>query len=103
MRPLIVALPMLRAPRPEMVSESIFTGAVLAAGAGGASDAADAAMGGGAGIGSSAGACVPGLAKRAFATGTLASIFSYVTDERNGLPFTPCSREWGRYQPFTDL
>src|SRR4051794_38225114 len=105
MRPLIAAEPMLRAPRPEMVSESTLTGVTGAEG-GGVEDGADVCA---AAVGTGAGAEVtgvavavdplPGLANSELAIGTFASIFEYVTFCRFGLPLTPLSMENGRYQP----
>src|ERR1044072_5555906 len=60
--------------------------------------------GGGGAAGAGAGAVLAAvLAKRESSSATLASIFSYVTFERLGLPFTPLSMEKGRYQPPTSL
>src|SRR4029079_1945297 len=114
MRPLMAAEPMLRAPRPEMVSESTVTGLVL----GGAATGADSpALGGCAGsaapsavtvseASTDAGASldfVPGMTKRALAMGTFASILLTAILERKGLPLRAFLMEYGRYQPLTLL
>src|SRR4051794_29137247 len=116
MRPLMAAEPMLRAPRPEMVSESTttarfdagagVTGAdspALAGCAGSAVAAFAAAVSEASGIAGDSGTFVPGMKKRAFSIGTFASILLMVIFCRNGLPLRPNSCEYGRYQPLTLL
>src|SRR6266498_2955540 len=97
MRPLIAAEPMLRAPRPEMVSESALTG-LVEAGAG-TTGAASPALTGWAGsaaafavaVSEASGAAgdsvdfVPGITKRALSIGTFASILVMLIFWRNGL------------------
>src|SRR3954465_4352325 len=84
MRPLIAAEPMLRAPRPEMVSESTLTG-VVGRESGAGAEAGAWAVVGVAGAEAAATAVgfvapgVPGRTKIPSASGTFASIFEYVT------------------------
>src|ERR1043166_1777288 len=115
-RPLMAAEPMLRAPRPEMVSESTVTGFVEAVGCG-AAGADSPALTGCAGsaaafavavsdASTAAGASVdlvPGMTKRAFSSGTFASILLMAIFWRKALPLRPFSMEKGRYQPLTLL
>src|SRR5437660_976475 len=102
MRPDIAAEPMLRAPRPEMVSESTVIGVV---GVGGGVLGAD--VGAGAAVvvacATATVAPLPGRTNSALAIGKFASIFEYVVFCRFGFPFTPFSIENGRYQPLTSL
>src|SRR4051794_33932405 len=97
MRPDIAAEPMLRAPSPEMVSESTVMGVAGRVSAVGVEDAA-------CGAGAIADACatatvapLPGRTNNALVIGTFASIFEYVTFCRFGFPLTPFSIENGRY------
>src|SRR5689334_14517294 len=113
MRPLIAAEPMLRAPRPEMVSESTVTGLFDAGTTGADSPAVTGCVGSAAAFAAAvseasgmAGASVdfvPGITKRALSIGTFASILVMVIFCRNGLPLRPNSWECGRYQPLTLL
>src|SRR5437764_12671774 len=133
MRPLMAAEPMLRAPRPEMVSESTVTGLLdcgttgadspdvgvpppCVAAAASAAVAVPAAARPGAAAPTPAGSVseasgatgdsvdfVPGITNRAFAIGTFASILLKVTFCRFWLPLRPFSMENGRYQPLTLL
>src|SRR5258705_383950 len=105
MRPDIAAEPMLRAPRPEMVSESTVTGLFD-----GATTGADwpALVGCAVSVVAfaaavSAGTGFPGITNRALGIATFASILDNVTFERFWLPFRPLSSEKGRNQPFTLL
>src|SRR5216684_3085114 len=110
MRPLIAAEPMLRAPRPEMVSESTLTGVggrVSGVGEGAAVCAIGVVVGDASGAGAAVASLrlptpdppLPGFANSELAIGTFASIFENVTFCLFGLPFTPFSTEKGRYQP----
>src|SRR3954466_4152119 len=102
MRPDIAADPMLRAPSPEMVSESTVT--IVAGRESAVGD--EAAACGAAAVGACATATVaplPGRTKSALVIGTFASIFEYVVFCRFGFPLTPFSTENGRYQPLTSL
>ena len=114
-RPLMAAEPMLRAPRPEMVSESTVTG-LLEGGAGvtgadspavtgwaGSAAAFDVAISAASGATGDSIDFVPGITKRALSIGTFASILLMVIFCRKGLPLRPNSWEWGRYQPLTLL
>src|SRR5947209_8636834 len=104
MRPDMAAEPMLRAPRPEMVSESTVT--TVGVGGGALGVGVEAAVCGAAAIGACATATVvplPGRTNNALVIGTFASIFEYVVFCRFGFPFTPFSIENGRYQPLTSL
>src|SRR5437016_9080514 len=128
MRPDIAADPMLRAPRPAIVSESTVTGLFdggttgadspevgvgsEAAEDGGVPAGADGAPAAGAPFGSvseASGATgdsadlAPGMTKRALAMATFASILLRVTFERFWLPLRPFSKEKGMYQPLTLL
>src|SRR4051794_3296282 len=104
MRPDIAAEPMLRAPRPEMVSESTVMGFDdVATGALGVDDAAGAGAVVCDACATATVAPLPGLTKSALVIGTFASIFEYVVFCRFGFPFTPFSTENGRYQPLTSL
>src|SRR5579863_5774845 len=107
MRPLIAADPMLRAPRPEMVSESNLAGPLATGGVGIAS--AGAVAGGAvaaAGVAEAwLGAPGAGGTKSEASRATLASMRSNVTLPRSAadLPLGPDSTENGRYQPLTAL
>src|SRR5947209_9778128 len=104
MRPDIAAEPMLRAPRPEMVSESTVT--TVGVGGGVLGVGVEAAACGAAAVGACATATVvplPGRTNNALAIGTFASIFEYVVFCRFGFPFTPFSIENGSYRPLTSL
>ena len=96
-RPLIAAEPMLRAPRPEIVSESTFTGCCEAT--------TRASIQGTVMAQSSlpAGCFGSGFAKRPSSIGTLASIFSNVIFCTSSLPLRRVSTEYGRYHPATSL
>src|SRR3954454_13784917 len=106
-RPDIAAEPMLRAPRPEIVSESTVTGVAGGAWRVSGSDAGSGAFGNaslrGSGVSTTTLAALPGRTNSALAIGTFASIFEYVVFCRFGFPFTPFSIENGRYQPLTSL
>src|SRR6266508_2020941 len=96
MRPLIAAEPMLRAPRPEMVSESTLTGLVDVGTTGADSPAVTGWAGSAAafavtvseasGAAGDSGDFVPGITKRALSMGTFASILVMLIFWRNGLP-----------------
>ena len=115
MRPLMAAEPMLRAPRPAVVSESTRAAAPETAGGAGAGRFGSAGAGAGvAGAGAAAawpppsgrtGAPAAGLAKRRSSRATFASIRSqaYWALLAAELPFPPMAKENGRYQPFTGL
>src|SRR5947199_7657316 len=103
MRPDMAAEPMLRAPRPEMVSESTVMGVgggVLGVGVEAAACGAGAVVDA---CATSTVAPLPGRTNNALVIGTFASIFEYVTFCRFGFPLTPFSTENGRYQPLTSL
>src|SRR5436190_5741144 len=109
-RPLIAAEPMLRAPKPEIVSESTFTAACCGACKRNVPAVSDGFLAwtflgsaGLAGAGAAAFAAAAGCWKRWSSIATLASIFSNVTFCLLSLPLTLLSIENGRYQPATSL
>src|SRR5574338_564904 len=108
MRPLMVADPMLRAPRPEIVSASTTGGAVArsAPAGGGAAGAAAACVDAGFADGGVGVTTDPGIApfsNSLSSIGTLASMVLKANCVFCWLPFGPTSMEYGRYHPFTGL